>query len=254
MTTESEFERRVATTLQKLGIEYDRNQAIGGLQPDFVLKGPRGRTAIVEVKGWEATGNTARAIHQRKKYQQATKADLALIVLPNLKRNLVDEGVVNEAGLKTVLQDWLSKHWIRYKRTAESIRKKQKTDRIVFAAMPFDRRYDDTFLVAMSYAAEKVNAVCKRVDRSEFSSDIVDEIKRLIRASIAVIVDLSQSNENVLYEAGFAHALGKPSVHICFTDLSLLPFDVRNWNTISYDLGGTMALRRKLAKRLASLV
>jgi hypothetical protein len=175
--------------------------------------------------------------------------------MPQLKRNFLDQRVVNEEGLLTILQEWLSKNWVRFRRTQKAKRRKKpqrEKDRIVFAAMPFDRKYDDTFFVAMTYAAEKIDAVCRRVDKEEFAGDIVEEIKRLICASIAVIVDLSESRENVLYEAGFAHALRRPTVHICSTDLALLPFDVRNWNTISYKLGGTVALRRSLAKRLAS--
>jgi len=258
MTVESEFESRIARMLEQLGVDYVRGEAIGGLRPDFVVKGSKGKTAIVEVKAWGSTGgNTARAVHQVEKYRQATGSDLALIVMPDLKRNFADEGVVNEAGLLTVLQDWLSKEWIRYRRvpgTKPQKREEQKTDRLVFAAMPFDRKYDDTFFVAMRYAAKRVNAVCERVDRTEFSGDIVEEIKRLIGASIAVIVDLSESKENVMYEAGYAHALDKPTVHICSTDLARLPFDVRNWNTIVYDIGGTMSLRRRLTARLSSVV
>jgi nucleoside 2-deoxyribosyltransferase len=258
VTTESEFEKRIARMLEQLGVDYVRGEAIAGLRPDFVIKGPKGKTAIVEVKGWDSTGgNTARAVNQVEKYLQATGADLALIVLPELKRNFTDEGVVNEAGLLTVLQNWLSKEWTKYRRapgTKPAKRKAQKSDRLIFAAMPFDRKYDDTFFVAMRYAAERVNAVCERVDRTEFSGDIVEEIKRLIRTSIAVIVDLSESKENVMYEAGFAHALNKPTVHICSTDLSLLPFDVRNWNTMSYNIGGTANLRRRLSARLSAMI
>ena len=66
-------------------------------------------------------------------------------------------------------------------------------------------------------------------NRVEFAGDIVDEIRRLIEASIAVIIDLSEAKPNVLYEAGYVHALGKPTVHICSTPMSGLPFDVRNW-------------------------
>jgi len=120
--------------------------------------------------------------------------------------------------------------------------------------MPFDPSYDDTFLVAMAHAAKTVNAACKRVDRTEFVGDIVEEIRRLIDASIAVIVDLSEGRPNVLYEAGYAHALGKPSVHISSTPLSDLPFDVRNWNTIPYTRGGTMILRGPLSTRLKAVV
>jgi len=256
MTLASEFERRVAHLLQHLGVDYSQQEAIGGLQPDFVVKGPKGKTAVIEVKGWRSTGgNTARALHQVKQYQKATNADLVLMVLPQLKRNFFDEGVVNEDGLHSVLQDWLSKNWIRFRRATKPLEKKKaKPERVVFAAMPFDKKYDDTFFVAMGYAAKKVRAVCKRVDRTEFSGDVVEEIERLIRASVAVIVDLSESKQNVLYEAGFAHALEKPTVHICSTNLALLPFDVRNWNTIKYNIGGTMNLRRKLAARLSSVL
>jgi hypothetical protein len=40
----------------------------------------------------------------------------------------------------------------------------------------------------------------------EFQGSVVDEIQRLIRQSVAVIVDLSEAKPNVLYEAGYAHA------------------------------------------------
>jgi nucleoside 2-deoxyribosyltransferase len=118
--------------------------------------------------------------------------------------------------------------------------------------MPLDRGYDDTFFIAMSHASVKVNAACTRVDREEFTGDIVQEIRRLIHTSIAVIVDLSESKPNVLYEAGYAHALGKPSVHICSTPIAELPFDVRNWNTIPYHRGQTAQLRAPLTKRLTA--
>ena len=120
--------------------------------------------------------------------------------------------------------------------------------------MSFNRRYDDTYFVAMSYAAERVNAACSRVDKEEFSGDIVEEVKRQIRASRGVIVDLSEGKPNVLYEAGFAHALDRPTVHICSTPLSDLPFDIRNWNTVVYNHGQTTELREPLVRRLRKVL
>ncbi|MGD0173670.1 MAG: hypothetical protein ABSC61_04430, partial [Anaerolineales bacterium] len=87
-----------------------------------------------------------------------------------------------------------------------------------------------------------------------FSGDIVDEIKRLIASSVAVIVDLSEAKPNVLYEAGFAHALKKPTVHISSTPLSDLPFDIRNWNTLLYQRGQTIKLQDPLARRLRAVL
>ena len=89
-----------------------------------------------------------------------------------------------------------------------------------------------------------------KVATHPFSGDIVEEVKRLIRASRGVIVDLSEGKPNVLYEAGFAHALDKPTVHICSTPLSDLPFDIRNWNTVVYNHGQTTELREPLVRRL----
>jgi nucleoside 2-deoxyribosyltransferase len=81
----------------------------------------------------------------------------------------------------------------------------------------------DVFFIAMRQAAEQVRAVCERVDRREFQGSVVDEIQRLIRQSVAVIVDLSEAKPNVLYEAGYAHALNKPCIHICSTSTEKLP-------------------------------
>jgi nucleoside 2-deoxyribosyltransferase len=106
----------------------------------------------------------------------------------------------------------------------------------------------------MTYASEKVNAACKRVDQEEFSGDIVSEIIRLIKQSDAVIIDLSEGKANVMYEAGYAHALEKPVVHICSTPLDDLPFDVRNWSTIPYAKGQTTKLQDTLAKRLDAVL
>jgi hypothetical protein len=125
--------------------------------------------------------------------------------------------------------------------------------RTIFAAMPFAPEYDDVFFVAMAFAAEQVNAVCRRVDQDNFSGDIVSRIEELIRASDAVIADISESKPNVLYETGFAHGVGRPRVHICCTELENMPFDVRNWNTLRYTRGRTCQLREPLAQRLATI-
>lgn len=103
----------------------------------------------------------------------------------------------------------------------------------------------------MTRAAQQVGSVCRRVDQEDFTGDVVSEIERLIRTSEAVIVDLSETKPNVLYEAGYAHALdNKPVVHISSSPLSNLPFDVSHWNTLSYSAGRTYALRAPLTRRL----
>jgi len=125
--------------------------------------------------------------------------------------------------------------------------------RKIFVVMPFSPEYEDVYHVAIAGAAEAIGAVCDRVDLAEFNGDIVKEIRSRIRMSIAVIADLSEAKPNVLYEIGFAQALGRPTVHICSTPLSELPFDVRNWNTLEYAKGQTHKLRDNLVKRLEAV-
>jgi hypothetical protein len=247
---EKQAEEEVASLLREAGFEFYREPTLGGLRPDFLVKGPSGEHVVVEVKAWDPRGgNTARAMSQSRYLKLRTRADHAVVVLPLLQRNFRESGVVSTNALIDTLALFFEHPSSRKGKVSKPARRATPT---VFAAMPFDRKYDDTYFVALSYAAEKINAACTRVDRTEFSGDIVEEIKRLIHSSIAVVVDLSESKPNVLYEAGFSHALRKPTVHICSTPLEQLPFDVRNWNTLPYKTGQTSALRDPLAKRLAS--
>ena len=170
-------------------------------------------------------------------------------MIPGLKRNLPSKGVVTLDGLIPALQAA-----IHASKTHTNPLESTKVDKLIFAAMPFAPQYEDVFFVAMSYAAEQVGAVCDRVDRREFQGSVLDEIHRLIRQSIAVFVDLSESKPNVLYEAGYAHALNKPCIHICSTPIDKLPFDVGQWKTTRYDPGQTHKLAKELAQRLKSIL
>jgi hypothetical protein len=249
---EKQFEDKLENLLRAAGIPYRRRPSIGGLRPDFIVAGPRGEKVVLEVKAWDPReGNTARAMRQVNLYKEATGADQALIVIPDLKKNYRRRGVIKLEAVVPALQKIFRQppH-----PPARGPARPASAGRMIFAAMPFSSDYDDTFFIAMAYAARRVGAACRRVDRSEFSDDIVAEIKRLIAASTAVIVDLSEGKPNVLYEAGFAHALNKPTVHICSTPLAELPFDVRNWNTLPYRRGQTALLREPLSRRLRAVM
>ena len=59
---------------------------------------------------------------------------------------------------------------------------------------------------------------------------------------------------NLLYEAGYAHALNKPCIHICSTSTEKLPFDVSHWKTTMYHPGQTHKLAKELAQRLKAVL
>ena len=246
---EKDIVKDIAARLEAAGIRFHTKKAIAGLAPDFIVNAPDGRRFIVDVKRWDFEGYTKQASQQAGLYKKAAAADGAFIVIPALKRNMPDKGVVNLDGIVPALLDSL-----KSKGRRSNPPKTKAVERLVFAAMPFAPEYEDVFFVAMSHSAEQVDAVCKRVDQREFQGSVVDEIHRLIRKSVAVFVDLSESKPNVLYEAGYAHALNKKCIHICSTPLNKLPFDVAQWKTTSYKPGQIHKLRDELAARMKEVL
>lgn len=120
--------------------------------------------------------------------------------------------------------------------------------RDVFVAMPFASLFEDTFFQAIEPAADKAGAACNRVDVQYVSGQILDLIHAGIRKCDLVVADLSEGNANVTYELGYAHALEKPVIHISSTPSDALPFDLRQWQTIKYNLGQTHLLKKELQK------
>jgi hypothetical protein len=259
MNKEKAFEELIRRRLLKASINFETQKAIGGVKPDFVVYTPDGRLIIIETKTWpKRRGITTRAAQQAKLYEKAIGADRAFIVVEDLKHGRVSEGVVTPDELIEALtkefgrQPRLAKNMgTEPQKKAKAPKKPQKT---IFAAMPFDPRYEDVYFFAMAYAAESIGATCQRVDQAEFSSDIVQKIHEFIAESVGVIADLSEAKPNVLYEAGYAHALERPCIHICSTPLKEMPFDVSHWNTIEYKIGQIHVLKEKLAKRLKAVI
>lgn len=250
--TEADLTAVIEQRLRQANISFDTEKTISGIQPDFIVYTPDGRQIIIEAKSSNHPGVAERARRQAELYRKALGADKAFIVLNELKRDGESEDVLTLDDLLPALREELADSGPRIGLAGPpDFRPKPKSpSEFVFAAMPFQGEYDDVYFFAMAYAANSVGAECKRVDCEEFQGNIVDEVKRLIKAASAVTVDLSEAKPNVLYEAGFAHALEKPCVHICSTPLTDLPFDVKQWKTTEYQQGQTHLLRKKLAASL----
>jgi hypothetical protein len=124
----------------------------------------------------------------------------------------------------------------------------------IFAAMPFDPTFDDVFFVGVMSAARTTGGRAVRVDQMMHGRDAVNETQQLIRRCRVVVADVSTSEPDVLYELGFAQALGKPSVQICCTPYDELPFMVRNRETLLYRPGRTHILGQQLAVYLTRML
>jgi Holliday junction resolvase len=253
---ESELKTEIFQILSKMGLEVISRPAVGVIVPDFLVRFPDQTYAIFEVKGWTSRQqNIARAKQQAKYYRKATGAAHAFLVIRDLKKSFVNEGVVSARDLPFLVND-LAK--TRQKKTKVSARLTslysiEEVPKII-AAMPFSEEFDDVYFIAMSDAAVSVGATCIRIDKEYFQGDIGQKLKQDIKDSIAMVADISGANPNVLYEVGFSHGVGKPTIHICSTALEELPFSVKTWQTISYGKGQTYALKGKLAKALKEVL
>jgi hypothetical protein len=256
MTVNLQFAGDIASSLETAGLTVDTNLTIGGVKPDLMIRSPSGGAVVIDVKPWIHPSKSLldSAAHQVELYEKKLGADKAFVVVSGLDHSLPNKGLFKAEDLvKAIFLEF------DQKAVDEAVEKVVKAvlvpaSKLIFAAMPFAKRYNDTYFGPMAYAAEKVGAACKRVDQEPFAGLIVDKIKRMIQSCSAVIADLSEGKPNVLYEVGYAHGLGRPTVHICATPMSELPFDVAQWNTLAYEFGNTVELREPLAESLRAVL
>lgn len=101
-----------------------------------------------------------------------------------------------------------------------------------FDGGPFDKRYEDILVPAVSAAGLEPY----RVDRDPSVSIPIDEIEAGIRSSDVCLAEITTDNPNVWFELGFAIASQKDVVLICSNEReSRFPFDVQHRSIISYE-------------------
>jgi hypothetical protein len=119
----------------------------------------------------------------------------------------------------------------------------------VFVAMPFAVEMEDVFYYGIQRAIDANGLKAIRIDKSVFTGDILEQIKRNISTSVAAVIELTGLNPNVHLELGYAWGKGIPCV-LLLKDGGDLCFDVRGQKCLVYrtikDL--EMALTEELAR------
>lgn len=96
----------------------------------------------------------------------------------------------------------------------------------------FDKRYQEIFKEAI----ERASLTPIRADEVLGTKPIIETIESHIASCDAVLADISENNENVFLELGYALAENKPCVIICDKEIRKdLPFDIRHRPVIFYD-------------------
>lgn len=82
-----------------------------------------------------------------------------------------------------------------------------------------------------------------RADEIDKSGSIIREILYNIKNSFIVIADLTNQNPNVFYELGVRHSLNTRTILIA-QDEKFIPFDLRDYRTIIYDMSTAKGIRQ----------
>ena len=119
-----------------------------------------------------------------------------------------------------------------------------------FVIMPFRQSFDAVFGAVR-------DAACSSITESDFecywlkdvhaAGRITDDIVAGLSDAAFCIADLSENNPNVMWETGFAMALGKPTILIG-QDVESLPFDLRSHRVLPYSSGDLADLRVRLGE------
>ncbi|HUV35714.1 MAG TPA: hypothetical protein VMX58_02115 [Patescibacteria group bacterium] len=121
---------------------------------------------------------------------------------------------------------------------------------LCFVVMPFASELDYVYDV-IKESVEARGLKCIRADEILVSRPVVEDIKEQIAGADLVIVDLTDKNPNVYYEAGLADAWKKKWIVLAQRSDDLT-FDVRHIRTIIYSntMGADVQLRDKLGSAI----
>jgi nucleoside 2-deoxyribosyltransferase len=102
-----------------------------------------------------------------------------------------------------------------------------------FILMPFTESLNDVYDFLIKGALVEAGYQVKRADDIKSQSNILEDIVKGIIESDLIVADLTDSNANVYYELGIAHALQKKVVLIT-QEIEELPFDLKSYRVIGY--------------------
>jgi hypothetical protein len=102
-----------------------------------------------------------------------------------------------------------------------------------FVLMPFAQDFDTVYSLFILPTLSDAGYEVKRADEIRSTQNILRDIVSGIVNSELVVADLTDSNPNVYYELGLAHALGKPVIMLT-QSIDELPFDLKSYRVVPY--------------------
>jgi hypothetical protein len=118
----------------------------------------------------------------------------------------------------------------------------------VFLIQPSDESFKGVYELIRA-AASAANASVARSDSLTRTDSGVESIQSSIQAASLVVADVTHGNPNVMYELGFAQALGKPLLIIASSSRSI-PFDLARVRVVIYDVANPNEFVERLARSI----
>ena len=126
---------------------------------------------------------------------------------------------------------------------------------LCFVIMPFREKWSD--YIYREYIKPVVESQGISVKRSDemFGRNVLEDIWGAIYSSRIIVADISAPNENVFYELGIAHTLGKKTI-ILTQNIERVPFDLRTQRIVVYsdDHPGYLKLSEQLPKHVNAIL
>jgi hypothetical protein len=125
----------------------------------------------------------------------------------------------------------------------------------VFVVMEFGEPYQQLYDEVIQSVVERFHLRAYHVGEVFGPGIILQDIVQGIVESEIVIADITPENQNVFYELGYAHALGKPTVLLAERGKEL-PFDISGYRVLFYDntIAGKRQVEDGLKRHLAAIL
>lgn len=119
----------------------------------------------------------------------------------------------------------------------------------VFVMIPYKPQFDRVYEEAIKPAVEDAGLAATVARDEHYTGAIFERVQSLIREADLCLADVTGGNPNVMWEAAYGQALGKPVVFIAQGTTDDIPFNVRHNNCILYDqsLEGLANLKQNIA-------
>jgi hypothetical protein len=125
----------------------------------------------------------------------------------------------------------------------------------VFVVMQFSEPYKQLYEDAIKPVTSSFGLRAYHVGEVFGPGMILHDIAQGIVDAKAIIAEITPANQNVFYELGYAHALGKPTILLAERGKQL-PFDISGYRVLFYEntIGGKKQVEDGLKKHLAAIL